>query len=217
MKHLDFPLETMALAEDGTVEGLAVGYGNVDFGGDLVLPGAISKSIKGRKSLPMLLYHDQRQPVGVWSEFTEEAKGLRVKGRFAMSTQAGQEAHALTKDGALAGLSMGYRTIKEKFVENVRQIVEAWLHEVSLVTVPMNDKTVITGVKADAVALRDRLAAGDRLTERELEVLLKGQLDLSNSEAERAVRLHFKSGQGAPGGTVDPAEVMRRLRSELGG
>jgi HK97 family phage prohead protease len=217
MKHLDFALETMGLEDDGSVTGLAVGYGNVDFGGDMVLPGAITKSMKGRKSLPMLLYHDQRQPVGVWSEFTETAKGLVVKGRFAMSTVAGKEAHALTKDGALGGLSMGYRTLKEKFLTGVRQIVEAHLHEVSLVTVPMNEKTMITGVKADAAAIRDRLAAGDRLTERELEVLLKGQLDLSNSEAERAVRLHFKSGQGEPGGTADPADVMRRLRAELGG
>jgi HK97 family phage prohead protease len=217
MKHLDFALETMGLDEDGTIEGLAVGYGNVDFGGDMVMPGAIAKSIKGKKSLPMLLYHDQRQPVGVWSDFTETVKGLVVKGRFAMSTMAGTEAHALTKDGALAGLSMGYRTIKEKFEGAVRQIVEATLHEVSLVTVPMNEKTVVTGVKADAQAIRDRLAAGDRLTERELEVLLKGQLDLSNSEAERAVRLHFKGGRGDPGSAADPADVLRRLRDELGG
>ena len=40
------------------------------------------------------------------------------------------------------------------------------------------------------------LKAGDRLTEREFEVWLKG-LGFSNSQAERTARLHLK-GQGAP-------------------
>lgn len=47
----------------------------------------------------------------------------------------------------------------------------------------------------------ERLKAGDRLTEREFETWLKG-LGLSNSQAERAARIHLK-GQGEPAGAAD--------------
>jgi hypothetical protein len=49
MSELDFVLDAKALADDGEIEGLAAGYGNLDFGGDVILPGAIAASIAGRK------------------------------------------------------------------------------------------------------------------------------------------------------------------------
>ncbi len=201
MNELDFELDTKSIADDGAVEGLAIGYGNVDHGGDRVMPGAFSASLAGRKSLPMLLYHDQRRPAGVWNTWQETSEGLLVKGRFAMSTPTGQEAYGLTKDGAIGGLSMGFKTLKQRMEAKTRQLLEGVLHEISLVTIPMNDRTRITSVK-DVGDLRDRLAAGERLTEREWEGLLKKSFDLSNAEAERAVRLNLKGGQGEPGGTA---------------
>ena len=48
-----------------------------------------------------------------------------------------------------------------------------------------------------ATEIMEKLKAGDRLTEREFEQLLKGSLGLSNSQAERAARVHLK-GQGEP-------------------
>lgn len=201
MNELDFALDVKAISEGGEIEGLAVGFNNLDHGGDVVLPGAITASIQGRKSLPMLLYHDQRRPVGVWNTLTETTDGLLVKGRFS-NTSAGREAREDARSGALSGLSMGYRTIKQRFEGKARHLVEVALHEISLVSIPMNDRTRVTSVK-DIGDLKDRLAAGDRLREREWEALLCKGFGLSNSEAERAVRLHFKNGQGEPGGTAN--------------
>lgn len=82
MSELDFVLDVKSIEDDGHIEGLAVGYGNLDYGGDVVLPGAITRSIEGRKSVPMLLFHDHKRPVGVWREFKETGEGLLVKGRF---------------------------------------------------------------------------------------------------------------------------------------
>lgn len=201
MNELDFPLDVKSIEADGTIAGLAAGYGNMDHGGDIMLPGSVSRSLEGRKTLPMLLFHDQRRPVGVWSEFQETAEGLMVKGRFAMSTNDGREAHAMTKDGALGGLSVGYRTLRDKIVGKARHLIEVALHEVSLVTIPMNGKALITSVKGIEDA-RDKLAAGERLTEREFDAFFKA-LGLSNSEAERAVRINLKAGQGEPDGTAN--------------
>lgn len=144
MNEFDFALDVKAIDADGSIEGLAASYGNVDHGGDVMLPG--SAIIRG-KSVPMLLYHDQRRPVGVWREFKETAGGLLVKGTFAMSTNDGRDAHAMTKDGALAGLSVGYKSLRDKMVGKARHIAEAIIHEVSLVTIPMNEKAVIVSVK----------------------------------------------------------------------
>tara|TARA_R110000868_G_scaffold100109_1_gene275254 strand:+ start:4728 stop:5360 length:633 start_codon:yes stop_codon:yes gene_type:complete len=147
MNELDFELNTKAIGDDGTIEGLAVGYGNVDHGGDQVMPGAISASLAGRKSLPMLLYHDQKRPAGVWNHWQETSDGLLVKGRFAMSSPTGKEAYGLTKDGAIGGLSMGFKTLKQRLEGKTRQLIEASLHEISLVTIPMNDRTRVLSVK----------------------------------------------------------------------
>lgn len=213
MNELDFELDTKSITDDGLIEGLAVGYGNVDHGGDQVMPGAITASLEGRKSLPMLLYHDQKRPAGAWTSWQETAEGLLVKGRFAMSAPTGKEAYGLAKDGALGGLSMGFKTIRQRLEGKTRQLLEAALHEISLVTIPMNDRTRIISVK-DIGDLRDRLAAGDRLTEREWEGLLKKSFELSNAEAERAVRLNLK-GRGELGGTAndDARDFYEALRA----
>ena len=45
MNHLDFILDTKAVTEDGQIEGLAAGYGNIDAGGDVIVPGALARSL----------------------------------------------------------------------------------------------------------------------------------------------------------------------------
>lgn len=146
MSELDFALEVKALNDDGYIEGLAVGYGNMDHGGDIVAPGAISASVAGRKSLPMLLFHDHKRPIGVWSEFKEVGEGLLVKGRFDDTTD-GREARARAQSGSLGGLSMGFKAIKHRFEGKARHLLEVALHEISLVTIPMNDRTRVLSVK----------------------------------------------------------------------
>lgn len=146
MSELDFPLDVKAIGDDGTIEGLAVGYGNLDHGGDIVMPGAITASMAGRKSLPMLLYHDHKRPVGVWNEFKETGEGLLAKGRFD-DTNDGRETRARAQSGSLAGLSMGFKTLRHRMEGKARQLLEVALHEISLVTIPMNDRTRILSVK----------------------------------------------------------------------
>jgi hypothetical protein len=166
MQALDFALEAKTIDEAGYIEGLAAGYGNVDHGGDIILPGALTKSISGRKAVPMLLFHDQKRPVGAWNEFEETSAGLMVRGRFAMKTTAGQEAHALAADGALSGLSIGYIPVRHKMTTKARELHELTVHEVSLVTVPMNERAQVTRVKSI-------LEAGERPSVREFEDFLR--------------------------------------------
>lgn len=190
--------EVKGIDETGYIEGLAAGYDNVDFGNDRIAKGAFGPSLVGRKTIPMLLFHDQRRPVGAWKEFADSDEGLVVKGKIATKTRDGGEAYELVKEDALSGLSIGYDVVKKKMVGKVRELLELFLHEVSLVPIGMNPKALISGVKEIEDA-RNRLAAGDRLTEREWEGLLKDAFGLSNAEAERVVRVHdLRIGQGEP-------------------
>lgn len=166
MKHLDFPVSFKDVGDDGAIEGLAAAYNNVDFGGDVILPGAFTKTLKGRTSLPMLLYHDQRMPVGVWTEFEDTAKGLMMRGQIATGIASGAEALILAKAGALSGLSIGYSATKERYTDKARELQEITLYETSLVTIAMNERAKLTRVK-------DILERGKLPSVREFEEFLR--------------------------------------------
>jgi HK97 family phage prohead protease len=148
MSEIGFGFEIKAIDEAGYIAGIAAGYGNVDHGGDLIMPGALTKAIAGRASVPMLLFHDHKRPVGSWGKFGESSAGLNVEGKIAMKSEAGREAHALVESGALSGLSIGYKTLRHRFEGKTRQLHELSLHEVSLVPVGMNERAVVTQIKS---------------------------------------------------------------------
>lgn len=151
MQYAESPFEIKTLNDSGQIEGLLAGFGDVDQGGDRLLYGAFTKSLAARTSpLPMLLHHDQKRPVGVWREWEEKADGLYVKGALTLSTRDAQEAHALARDGALTGLSVGWTGGRGKHEREsgVRVIEEAKLYEGSLVTFPMNERTRVISVKS---------------------------------------------------------------------
>lgn len=139
-------------AKEGVISGYASRFGVVDQGGDKVMPGAYTKSLQaaegeGRK-IKMLWQHDPAQPIGVWEEVREDEKGLFVKGRIMTGVQKGAEALALIEEGALDGLSIGYRTIRATRGEkNVRELRELELWEVSTVTFPMEKGSRISDMK----------------------------------------------------------------------
>ncbi|GFE73457.1 HK97 family phage prohead protease [Novosphingobium sp. TCA1] len=206
MNELDFALDVKAIGEDGEIEGLAVGYGNMDHGGDIVLPGAITASVAGRKSLPMLLFHDHKRPVGVWTEFKEIGEGLLVKGRFD-DTQDGREAKVRARNGSLGGLSMGFKTIKHRFEGKARHLLEVALHEISLVTIPMNDRTRVLSVK-------DILDSGGVPTVRQFENFLRDAGGFSKSTAAQfasACKPHLR-GEPEAKANDDLREFLNGLR-----
>lgn len=133
------PITLSEHAAAGKIEGYAAIFGEPDRGGDIIAPGAFSASLTSRQSAIKLLWqHDPAQPIGVWDEIAEDAKGLRVTGRLLTSIQRGAEAAALLQAGALDGLSIGYRATRADRRGPHRQLTEIDLWEISLVTFPMN-------------------------------------------------------------------------------
>ncbi len=149
MEYAGSPFELKALTDSGQIEGLLAGFGDVDHGGDQLLPGCLTQSLAKRTTpLPMLLHHDTHRPIGAWREWSEQAAGLFVKGQMTLATRDAQEAHALAKDGALTGLSIGWLPKQATTSDDgTRLIAEAELFEGSLVAVPMNDRTRVSSIK----------------------------------------------------------------------
>jgi hypothetical protein len=131
-----------------------------------------------------------------------------VRGRFAMKTTAGQEAHALAAEGALSGLSIGYRPVRHKITTKARELHELTVHEVSLVTVPMNERAQVTRVKSI-------LEAGNLPTVREFEEFLRDAGGFSKSLAAAIAGKAAPVLRGEPETVAnDPAEEF--LRKLLG-
>lgn len=149
-----YALQIKATGDDGSVEGYGSVFGVRDNYDDVIAPGAFSASLKAHKAegtMPAMLWqHDACEPIGVWTEMVEDSKGLRIKGKLALDTVRGKEAHALLKLGALNGLSIGFMSKQWTYDRDteVRTLTEIDLWEVSLVTFPANDKARVTNVKA---------------------------------------------------------------------
>lgn len=140
--------ETRATAE-GVVEGYGATFNGVDSYGDTIQPGAFSEAIKG--ALPLMLWqHQQAAPIGRWTELREDSRGLFVRGQLNMQTTAGREAYAHLREQDISGLSIGYR-IPPGGVESrgdVRLLKSIDLREISIVSMPADDRARVTAVKA---------------------------------------------------------------------
>lgn len=141
-----------AVDDTGTVEGYASIFGERDLGGDVVMPGAFKACLtrRGARGIKMLYQHDPYRPIGVWTDLAEDARGLRAKGRVLIGTPDGASSFTLLKEGALDGLSIGYRSIRDRWDKgkDARLLEEVDLREISLVTFPMNERATVDTVKA---------------------------------------------------------------------
>ncbi|AOZ06774.1 HK97 family phage prohead protease [Cupriavidus malaysiensis] len=149
----NFALQLKATGDDGTVEGYGSVFGVRDNYDDVIAKGAFAATLAQHKSdgtMPAMLWqHDATEPIGVWTEMVEDAKGLRIKGQLALDTTRGKEAYALLKLGALNGLSIGFVSKQWAYDRDteVRTLTELDLWEVSLVTFPANEKARVTNIK----------------------------------------------------------------------
>lgn len=162
-KHLDFGFELKTVGADGTIEGYGSVFGVKDSYADIIQKGAFQQSIKAHKenkTMPALLWqHDATQPIGVWTDMSEDDSGLKIKGKLAMDTVKGKEAHALLKMGAINGLSIGFMSKEWAYDREteIRTLTAVDLWEVSLVTFPANEQARVTNVKSvdDIQTLKD--------------------------------------------------------------
>jgi HK97 family phage prohead protease len=121
------------------ISGYASLFHQTDLSGDQVQPGAFSASILSLKNgrLPMLFGHETHNPIGVWDRIIEDKAGLFVSGYILGGTVQADRTARLIRDGAVSGLSIGYRVKRSLPSVNGRNLIELELWEVSVVAFPM--------------------------------------------------------------------------------
>jgi HK97 family phage prohead protease len=93
----------------------------------------------------LLWQHQAGKPIGRVEYLKEDRRGLRVIARLSEGA-AGREARAHLKEGAVRGLSFGYRVREARGPSTgsgqagVRELTDVELVEISLVTLPMQPR-----------------------------------------------------------------------------
>lgn len=196
MERMSLGLGELKFTQEGdamTISGYGAVFGNIDAYGDVIAPGAFSKSLAlhhAEKTMPqMLLEHGTSPlPIGVWKSMAEDGHGLKVEGEF-LTTVLGIDSWKAAKAGAIAGLSIGYRAtdfVMRARPEDPRRTLKGVdLIEVSLVGRPANPKARVGSVKS----------ADDIKTIREFEDFLRDVGGYSHAAAKAIAASGFKAAE----------------------
>jgi len=149
--------------EQGIIRGYGSVFGNVDTYGDTVAKGAFKKTIAdakgGNTNWPVMLsQHSEELPIGIWTDMSEDDRGLKLTGKLALNTTKGRDAYELLKltpRPAFNGLSIGYRANDYELHRNSsgpggakRTLKAVDLVEISLVTFPADKFARVASVKS---------------------------------------------------------------------
>lgn len=142
------------------VEGYFSIFGNVDSDGDMIMPGAFTKTLMENGSrIKHLWQHDPRYPISK-PQLQEDARGLKFKSVIS-DTTAGRDAMRLYMDGVIDEHSIGYNTIKAAQKSNYNEMTELRLWEGSSVTWGANDLAI--GAPAKSMCKEDVIKRMDTI------------------------------------------------------
>lgn len=151
MRTKQVKLQLKEIDDAGKFTGLAAVYGNRDLGGDVIMPGAFTKTIKENGGVFPLMY-GHKINVGI-SSVEDTSEGLLTTGEFNLEKQIARDVYSDVKfyhgKGRAFGMSIGYLPIDGKTEERngTRYLKELALYENTLTEWPMNPKARVAEVK----------------------------------------------------------------------
>lgn len=153
LRHLSIlNAEFKADREKRQITGYASIFGNVDSGGDVVLPGAYTKTLS--QDLPgggIRVMRNHETLIGKPVHAEQDTKGLLTISQIS-KTSVGDDTLALAEDGALTGMSIGYIAEEKAYGERegrkIRELKTLRLREWSFVDFPMNPDAGVVAVKS---------------------------------------------------------------------
>lgn len=139
----------------GIITGYFAAFNNVDLGKDMIEPAAFNKTVaergpEGSNDIFFLNQHDTWQTLGKPTVLRPDNYGLYHESPVS-NTTLGKDTMILVRDGVLDKFSIGYRTINEQRDGEINRLKEIFLYEGSLVTFPMNEQAILTGIKGMGV------------------------------------------------------------------
>lgn len=161
---------------DGQFSALVSVFGTVDSVGDVVMPGAFSKSLaryveKGAQ-IPIVWSHDWDDPfshIGYAMEASETANGLEVKARLDLDNPKAKQVYRLLKGGRVRDFSFAYDVIEasagERDGKSVMELRELDIFECGPTLIGAHRDTELLEIKTGQNAGRHVLPPPDRHTD----------------------------------------------------
>lgn len=151
---------------EGQFKALVSVFGNTDTYGDVVMPGAFTKSLKTWEDrgaqIPVIWSHDWQDPfshVGTTVKAVETERGLEIIGEIPPEEQEANpkaaQIYRLLKSGRVSQFSFAYDVVESSWGERdgreVYELKELDLIEVGPCLIGVNQETELLGIKSDAI------------------------------------------------------------------
>jgi len=212
--------------DDGLQDGQFIAYasvfGNVDSYGDVVEPGAFTKTLEdwtiSGVNLPVLWGHDMSDPfsnIGHVVTAAEDEKGLKVTAQLDLDSPKAAQVYRLLKGRRVNQMSFAYDVLVDSKDEDTgaHLLSELKLYEVSVVALGANQETEVLAVKSAAAGLLAKagrvLSAKNESTLREA----KSSLDVAAQQITDVLAAigestdQTKPPAGEPAKTEEPSGV----------
>lgn len=183
------------------VSGYFANFGTKDWHGDVIQPGAFTKTVsergpKGKNLIKYLLDHDGTKAIGVFTELEEDTTGLRYTAKVGRHT-LGNDFLAMVEDGIINQHSFGYHVVKGEYdkVADVYRLNELFMYEGSPIQfLGANENTPITGLKSfeSYIEQLDRLEKFVQNTKASDETILKLYEKINSLQKELEPLTHSK-------------------------
>ena len=141
--------------KQGIITGYFSIFGNKDSDGDIIMPGAFTKTLQENGPLSQrprilhLLQHDTNLPLSKPHILNEDTKGVYFESKLS-HTSYGRDTLKLYEDGVLTEHSIGYKVIKNEPKEDANYLYELKLWEGSTVSWGANMEALVTSVKTES-------------------------------------------------------------------
>ncbi|NBW17908.1 MAG: HK97 family phage prohead protease [Caulobacteraceae bacterium] len=226
------------------IQGIVTGYfskfNNVDSDGDIMKPGAFTKTIseQGPQSaqprIKHLLNHDVAQPLGKLLTLKEDQYGLYYESQVG-THEGGEDFIKMVESGLITEHSIGFKIIKrnqiqsyENYLRNPQlgqyEITEVKLYEGSSLTAwGANPLTPITSLKGeknlDVDMIVDKSAAIEKFCRNTTATDDTIQMLLLHSKQLAQLIVDMKSKTTEPDNTIQPvdevADIIRQFRNKI--
>lgn len=216
--------------EKRIVTGYAAKFGNIDLHGDMIMPGAFSKTIKergvnGKNEIWFLHDHDSSKPLGKPSVLKEDSFGLYFEAKI-VDTDIGDSVLKLYEEELINQHSIGFSTIKEEKVEpknskGYYELQELKLYEFSSVLWGANPDTPFMGLKSlDAKGLEDRFSKLYKMLRKgnltdDIYELLEIEYNFIKSEMFKLIGGERKSDIETTPKIINPADIVQKQQIEF--